>query len=159
MSSNLPPLLPQTGEARLRELATEAALKRHNHAMAYADIKDARGHELGMGDFFGFGVCPHPDCVLVHSAGSAQAPETPPKVRVGDEDIDALTFASRCMNDVAATLDRLVDSNNQGGSWESAGHLRNRVNGSLRSLARGLSTNAERIALAASSSDEQAEGR
>ncbi len=91
------------------------------------------------------------------SAGSAQAPETPPKVRVGDDDIDALTFASRCMNDVAATLDRLVDSNNSGGSWESAGHLRNRVNGSLRSLARGLSTNAERIALAASSSDEQAE--
>ncbi len=162
MSTNLPPLLPQTGEARLPAHSTEWLNVIHAIAVEAMTAQSDPHAEAQVYRKALIGICNmalKAQDALKLSAGSSQAPETPPKVRVGDEDIDALTFASRCMNDVAATLDRLVDSNNSGGSWESAGHLRNRVNGSLRSLARGLSTNAERIALAASSSDEQAEGQ
>ncbi len=70
MSTNFPPLLPQTGEARLRELARLGAQADHYNELGITQM--LKGHRDRMD------TCPHPDCVLVRSAGSAQAPETPP---------------------------------------------------------------------------------
>ena len=44
----------------------------------------------------------------------------------------------RQLSDTAARLDRLCASAEQGASWESAAHLRNRVLYALRSIARDI---------------------
>lgn len=46
---------------------------------------------------------------------------------------------------ISADLDRLATSNDNGASWESAAHLRNRSNYIIRSLARKTQALADRI--------------
>jgi len=46
---------------------------------------------------------------------------------------------------LSADLDRLAASNDAGASWESAGHLRNRSNGTIRRLARKAQDLADQI--------------
>ncbi len=66
MSNDLPPLLPQTGEARLRELAVSGAAQEHNYHTEGIQTLDSGGHRGW------FVNCPHPDCLLVRSAWGAK---------------------------------------------------------------------------------------
>ncbi len=79
MSTNVPPLLPQTGEARLRELRDEQADKLEAVADWFTDCKTLTLERLPTNLIAALLA----GAAALRSAGSAQAPETPPCVSCG----------------------------------------------------------------------------